>query len=430
LTKKSSLRHSLRWGPERPLIAHVDEDGEWNNLAVVNADNSAGWTLASEPGDKADPQWADDGARVLYTRAQNGVVRCCDRATSAASAILLDPDNGVAVSPRWLPEKRVIYLFAAHGQPFRFITQQNTADAERTEISLGGWDPGRSFVSPSVLPVETRAGHKVSGFLYRQSESSGPSPALILLPDRPDIAQDARFRATEQALAAAGLAVYTPTLAGMRGQGRKLANALQAETGRGEPEVADLVDIAGTLRATDGIDPARVAVAGRGYGATLAMLLAGARPGSVQAVVAIDPIADWAAELDHADDAWRAWVLRTYGLPAANPGGYALRTPTTFAGVIDVPLLLIGTGTAPAHRAAQLDRLAEILDELGVSYVRESAPDASEWSVGARVARFLRDALRDVPDAPPAQVFGREDEGGEPGSEESEVDEPAPAAAG
>jgi dipeptidyl aminopeptidase/acylaminoacyl peptidase len=403
LTKKGSLRHSLRWGPERPLIVHVVEESEWDNLAVVNADNGAGWTLASEPGDKADPQWSADGARVIYTRAQGGVVRCCDRATSAASAILLDPDNGVAASPRWLPEKRVVYLFGGHGDMVRLITQENTADAERTEIPLGVWRTGRDVVVPTTLQVETRAGNKLSGFLYRQTEGSGLAPAVILLPYRPDVAQDARWRATEQALAAAGLAVYTPTMAGSRGLGRKLANALQAQDGRGEAEVSDLADVVARLRETDGIDPGRIAVAGRGFGATLALLLAGARPGSVQAVVAIDPVTDWADELDQADDDWRRWLLRVYGLPAAHPGAYALRTPSTFVGVIDAPLLLIGTDGAPPHRAAQLDRLASTLDELGVSHTRETALEETEWTIGLRVAEFLREAFRAVPEATPAE---------------------------
>lgn len=401
LTKKAGIRHSLRWGPERPLIVHVTEDGEWDQLAVVNADNSAGWTLASEAGDKADPRWSADGSRVLYTRAQDGIVRCCDRATSAASAILLDPGAGVAACPRWLLDNNVVYAYAAPGAPFRFIVQENKADAERGEIAIGDWRPGRSLVAPATLELESAAGNKLGGFLYRQAEMAGPLPAVILLPERPDAALDARFRGTEQALAAAGLAVSTPVLAGMRGRGRTLTRALQAQSGRGEEEVSDLVDVAAQLRETGGIDASRIAVAGSGFGATLALLLAGARPGTVQAVVAIDPIADWAVEFAHADDAWRAWLARMYGLPVAQAGKYALRTPATFVGVIDVPLLLLGTEAAPAHRAAQLDGLAATLDDLGVAYTRETLPAGAAWAAGARVAAFLHDAFRALPPAPP-----------------------------
>ncbi|MGH2559747.1 MAG: alpha/beta fold hydrolase [Thermomicrobiales bacterium] len=418
LTKKAAIRHSLRWGPERPLIVHVTEDGEWDQLAVVNADNSAGWTLASEAGDKADPRWSADGSRVVYTRAQNGIVRCCDRATSAASPILLDPGDGVAAYPRWLPDKNVVYAYTAPGQPFRFVVQENKADAERGEIAIVDWQPDRSLVAPSTLDVESAAGNKLGGFLYRQAEISGLTPAVVLLPSRPDATMDARFRGVEQALAAAGLAVHTPIVAGMRGRGRTLAKALHEQSSRGEEEVSDLVDVVAKLRETGGIDAGKVAVAGAGYGATLALLLAGARPGAVQAVVAIDPITDWTVELNHADDAWRAWLTRVYGLPVAQPGKYALRTPNTFVGVIEVPLLLLGTASAPAHRVSQLDELATTLDELGVAYTRDTLSAGSDWETGARIAAFLRDTYLAMPPTPP-----------QPAAEPLAGNDPAPEAA-
>ena len=76
---RSFRRHSLRWAPNRVQIACVADDGDWDNIAVVNPDNSAGWNLASEVGDKDDPHYSPDGNRILYTRRQNGLVRLCDR---------------------------------------------------------------------------------------------------------------------------------------------------------------------------------------------------------------------------------------------------------------------------------------------------------------------------------------------------------------
>jgi dipeptidyl aminopeptidase/acylaminoacyl peptidase len=392
LTMKAAIRHSLRWGPERPLIVHVAEDGEWDHIAVVNADNSAGWTLASEAGDKEDPRWSPDGARVLYTRAQGGFIRCCDRATSAASAVLLDPGDGVVTSPRWLPDSRVVYAYATAGQPFRFIVQENKTDAERTDLPITDWQPGRTLTEPKPLEIQTGGGTKLNGLLYRTPEAAGLAPGVLYLADRPDQAPSARFHAPEQALAAAGYAVYAPILPGMRGLGRTIANSLkdQADT---EAEVSDLADIAAKLRNTSGVDAEQIAVVGRGFGATLALLLAGARPGSVQAVVAIDPVSNWEEEFEHADDAWRAWLTRVYGLPLSQRGRYALRTPSTFVGVIDVPLLLLGTEHAPAHRATQLDELTTTLDDLGVRYQLETTAD-TDWEISARAASFLRDAIR------------------------------------
>jgi dipeptidyl aminopeptidase/acylaminoacyl peptidase len=137
-------------------------------------------------------------------------------------------------------------------------------------------------------------------------------------------------------------------------------------------------------------------VVGEGYGATLALLLAGGRPGLVSAVAAVDPITDWELELDETDDTWRAWILKNYGLPAANLGRYALRTPETFAGVIDAPLLLIGTDRTPAHRALQREALAATIRELGVDVQEETVTGESEWETAVRIAAFVRTTVKNL----------------------------------
>ena len=113
--------------------------------------------------------------------------------------------------------------------------------------------------------------------------------------------------------------------------------------------------------------PARV------RGAALALVLAGSRPGVVKAVAAIDPVCDWNIEFDHADHVERDWLSENLGLPANNQGVYALRTPTTYAGVIDAPLYLLGTENAPAGRAAQLDGLVALLSELERPFTQDVA---------------------------------------------------------
>jgi dipeptidyl aminopeptidase/acylaminoacyl peptidase len=124
-------RHSLHWSPDRAQIAHVADDGDWDNIAVVNADNNAGWNLASEAGDKSEPCWSTDGQRFVYVRTLDGVARCCERASSSSTAELCDPGDGTVSAPRFLPDKRVLYAFTPATGPTRLIVQQPKADAER-----------------------------------------------------------------------------------------------------------------------------------------------------------------------------------------------------------------------------------------------------------------------------------------------------------
>ena len=82
------------------------------------------------------------------------------------------------------------------------------------------------------------------------------------------------------------LSDWQVTLAADVPQGHKIALKAHAAA---EAEIADLADAARVLCEQDGIDLDRIAIVGDGIGGAMALLLAGGRPGYVDAVVAIDP---------------------------------------------------------------------------------------------------------------------------------------------
>lgn len=394
ISKRILARHSLRWGPTRPLVMHIAKDTDWENVAVINADNQASWTITSEAGDKADPQWAPDGNRVLFSRRKGGVQNVCDRATSAAASEVLDTADGVASSPRWLPmadaDRPVLFVHRSASGAVSFVRKDNNKGtaATTTVAAPGSANHGRSLIVPSVLEM-TIAGLKSGGLFYRRAEGSGPAPTVILLGARPDQGPSAAFDAAAQALAATGAAVFCPVLPGAAGFGKKVANGRKERVGF-ESEVEDLLDVIAALAPNAGVDERRIAVVGEGYGGTLALLLAGSRPDAIQAVAAIDPIVDWDEALDSGDRAFRAWVLDTYGLPLADAETYTLRNPLTFAGVVAAPLLLVGKSPDDVH----LGQLAGGLDDLGKGYWLEFSAAESRWEAWARVGRFLVAAFR------------------------------------
>lgn len=394
ITKRLVSRRELRWAPDRPLIMHVAEDGDWDNISVVNPDNSASWNIASEYGDKSDPHWTHDGQRVVYIRRKDAVARCCERATSSSNNETLDPGLGVVHHVRFLPDKRVLYCYGAATEAPRFHVQEAKVDAERTVLPPAvPWRPGRRLVQPTHAEYDVN-GRKLGGLMHRLGEQAGPTPLVVLLNDDPDQPILETFNPMAQALASAGLAVFTPTLPGAAGYGRKLANGLKDASD--EAEASDLAGLIAELTKLDGIDKNRVAVVGAGYGGALALLLAGERLGIAQAVAVVDPVTDWNIEFDNTTAERRAWLVKNFGLPAVTFGAYAYRTPATFVGLIEAPLLLIGTEPAPAGRAEQLDLLAADLRDLNVDFEREVASGETEWSIGQRIAAFLADALRSV----------------------------------
>jgi pimeloyl-ACP methyl ester carboxylesterase len=179
-----------------------------------------------------------------------------------------------------------------------------------------------------------------------------------------------------------------PTLPGAAGAGRKVANARKERTDT-ESEVDDLLEVIAAIAKNDAVAEGKVAVVGEGYGGALALVLAGSRPGTVQAVAAIDPIVDWDLTLDEAEGPVRAWYFENYGLPLASAGRYALRSPSTFAGVIEAPMLLVEHEKDRIH----VPLFRSLLDELERPYWYESAIGESVWAAFARAATFLANAF-------------------------------------
>ena len=187
--------------------------------------------------------------------------------------------------------------------------------------------------------------------------------------------------------------MLSPVLHGATGFGTAVEDDL-ADYADTELEATDLAAAGEALAAREDVDGSRLALIGHGYGGGLAIVAAGARPGVYSTVVAIDPVTDWALELDQADRGWRQWVTRQYGLPLTHADRYALRTPETFAGVIGAELILVSTAAATEARRAQLGMFRAFLDEIGVSCTlyeldTETVP-ATLYEVGQRLARLLR----------------------------------------
>jgi len=437
-TKPSPGRRSLNWASHRGLIAFVSDEREWSHILVVNPDNASSWTMAGETGDKEEPRWSA-GGKLAYTRTEGGRVRTCVRQANAARGEAVDDESGVAFAPRWLPSpsigvpppsdiddagepddqvagetsdetadetaiqattpataaipERLVYAVGGPNREYRFVVQDATPDGERTEVAAATpWSTDRALVTPTNLEFPGGAGAKLAGLIYRRAELAGPTPGVILIDDLPFEHRSMVVRPPEQALAASGLTVFAPHLSGARGLGQKVAGALRLGADA-ETEVGDVAAAVDALAALPDILPDRLAVVGQGYGGTLALLLVGGRPGLAHAAVAIDPIADWDEALDQAPDAWREWVVGQLGLPGAHRGRYAVRTPATFAGPIDVPLLLLGTASAPAWRRAQLESVAGTLSDAGVAFEIERMEDDDDSAPFRRAAAFLRETF-------------------------------------
>jgi len=392
--KASAVRHSLDWVAGRNLVAYVTEDGDWLSISVINADNKAGWAVTRESGDKTEPRFHPTEARLVYVRTEGFATVCCERGLHASGAVALDPSEGVVYSPRWLKDKRVVYGFSAPQKPFGFLAQDNLATSDRSPVRVPDEISTSGVTLRHPVPFEFPIGdeEQFSGMLYRTQGTDDPVPGIVYLPDGPLTIRRGEFALEEQALASSGLSVFTPLLHGATGFGNAIERDL-ADLAASEIETSDIAEAGYGLGESNEIDAAKLALVGVGFGGTLALLTAGARPGIYAAVVAIDPITDWAIELGEAEPAWRNWVSANYGMPLTNPDKFALRSPATFAAVVNVPLVLVATPAAAVHRQAQLELFEAYLDANGVAFEHVDAGEETLAVTLERVSRRLADTF-------------------------------------
>ncbi len=393
--KDPNIRHSLDWVSGRNLVAFVTRDGDWLGISVINADNKAGWMVTREAGDKWGHRFAPDEARLVYIRSEGFSTALVERGLHGSNSIALDPGEGVVTTPTWIGSKRVAYGFAAPQKPLGLLTQATEAEAEREVVQLpgGATMPRVELRHPTPIEFEIGPDETFSGLLYQTEGLSGPAPGAVYVPDGPLRARLAEFQREEQALASSGFAVLTPVLHGASGFGTAVEDDL-ADFADDELEATDLIAAGEALGARDGVVDTKLALVGHGYGGTLAMVAAGARPGVYRTVVAIDPITDWVVELDGADRAWRAWVARQYGLPLTHADRYALRSPETFAGVIDAELVLVSTAGVSELRKAQMASFRAWLEAEGIAFRHEELDTGTPAATLYRVGQMLAEAYR------------------------------------
>ncbi len=261
----------------------------------------------------------------------------------------------------------------------------NPADVTGEQVRASIAPIAPDFVTPTIVEVATADRLKIPGLLYRPAGDVTSIGVLSVGQGPPHrIAQEPDLAV--QALVAGGYPVFLANLRGTPGLGRGILTGL-ADLADFEAETDDIATSLRVLREHEAGLPEHVVLMGTGFGGALALTGAGGRPGQFAAVVAIDPITDWDRAFDEFSATERAWYQRTFGLPIVEGGRYALRTPSTFAGVIDAPILLITTSDlAAAHLAPLTDTLADL--NVGYEHVDLSSRE-SDSEIGEAIAAFL-----------------------------------------
>lgn len=142
---------------------------------------------------------------------------------------------------------------------------------------------------------------------------------------------------------------------------------------------------------------------GRSWGGFATLLSLGQVPGVFQAGVAIAAPSHWFTQWEESPMPWiRRLRVKLMGLPGGDPDLYRRRSPITYAGAFEAPVLIMHGNDDPGPPSNQAREMAAELERLGKTYEcqiysgeghtftgREAIVDST-----TRIERFLSRYLR------------------------------------
>ena len=378
--------------PERLLLT-VHRAGEYRP-ALWSAE--AGMTVLDWCGfdTEISPSWYPDGNRVLIRQDRHARSALYELDLRARSVKRLDTPEGAILAAAAQPDGDLHYVWTDSRHPPRLRTVSGRRPPEPEPEAP---HPGRR----EEVWVPTPAGPVHA--LLTLPENAGPHPAVFLLHGGPyDAARDA-YDPLVSVFAAIGCAVVRPNYRGSTGYGAAWRDRF--EEGVGLTQLNDVAAVRTRLIESGLIDPERTAVCGQSWGGYLALLAAGVQPESWQAVVAVNPIADYPAAFRETTAAVRALDIRLFGgSPRQKPDEYARSSPATYAAAVRAPVLILAGTDDPKCPPGQIRSYAAALRSHGRPPELEwTASGHEDYRIGVHVqvisavVRFLAIAMGGKP---------------------------------
>lgn len=314
-------RH-FAWAREAPFgrLLVAAEDGIRLRPGIFDvAAGSTTWLDPPIPGDVAALDWFPGGRELLIKQTDRGRTALW-RWDPSASATRLNGVKGRVGWARVRPDGAVWANVESGERPPDVID----ADGRLVLPAQGKRKPSPGRAARWV-ELSSSDGTPLDGWLVEPSTGAPPLGALLWLPDRSsDFAGDdwdpLRLALADEGYATLALNYRRPgpgTLAG------------------------ELADVAAAREWLAGVAGSSIAVAGRFYGGTLALLALSRQPELWVGGAAVGAVADWERLYQDASEPVREWCRRLFGSePEAAPERWAERSPAERAFTIRSPVLL------------------------------------------------------------------------------------------
>lgn len=335
-----------RWSPDGSWLGFISDRSGWNELYKVDPAGGDPVALTRMQSQVVDLAWCPDGDRIVVVVHHEGVARLHLIDASGADRGILRNAVGWHARPQWAPSGDWMTVeFESPTTPpdiWRLdLDGDRVARETRLTDSRTPAFESAEMVTPEVVRYSSADGTTVMGFLYRPTRASAANrrPAIVYPHGGPADSWAMIWSLPLQWLVAKGYAVLAPDFRGSTGHGKAFQRSLYGAWGRVDTE--DILAAADYLASLDWIDPRRLGIFGRSYGAYLAVLALARDPRRrYQCGVAVYGDSDIRRSWATGDRPGREDLERQMGHPSHNPDAYRAGSPILDVAKIDRPLLI------------------------------------------------------------------------------------------
>jgi dipeptidyl aminopeptidase/acylaminoacyl peptidase len=278
--------------------------------------------------------------------------------TGAEPPLVLSPDGSHAAlilsTPRRPPEAWVVETATGKATPV-------------TDSRMGGLYE-HDLVDVELMTYPTFDGREIPAWLYRPV-AQGRVPVVLSIHGGPEAQERPLYQPLYQYLLSRGIAVLATNIRGSTGYGKSYQRLVQRDWGGGDMQ--DWEHAVKWLREQDWVEPEKIGVYGGSYGGFAVLTCVTRLPHYWAAAVDIFGPSNLVTFAKAVPPTWKRFIARFVGDPETEADFLMERSPITYVGNVQAPLLVIQGATDPRVVKGESDQLVEQLESLGreVEYV-------------------------------------------------------------
>jgi len=355
-----------RWSPDGATVLFSDDKSGFQQVIAVDVATGAVTPISPATHDAVGGAFSHDGRAIVYLENRDGnlvpIVHDC--ATGERREVTAFPD-GVHANPELTADGATlvcIYSGPQHPGDLWAIPLNGDAPRQLTE-SLPDSIDHAALVRPELVRYPSFDGRLIPAWFYRPV-GVDRAPAIVLVHGGPTGQTMNGWNVQVQFFVSRGYAVLAPNNRGSSGYGREYRDANLRDWGG-----ADLKDlIAGHewLRASGGVDPARIGVTGGSYGGYMTLIAMTKTPAVWAAgasVVGMSNLRTLYRTTRKGD--LLPYLIQQIGTPDENPDLYHDRSAINFIDDVRRPLLILQGGRDPRVPLAEAEQMRDRMRTAG-----------------------------------------------------------------